>query len=311
MNASTISGSHTPFNVSLPAAGATNTKPLWAVIGVLGVSVLAMGASLVHINKRPIEPVASAVMPGISAAQKAVMPNTFAAVPIGESIDPSIEKIEEKKPKSLNSIAQAAPKNIAKIAMSDQPARPVKSAVNTATAPAEASVGVPTSVPSVGAAPAGRVAAASPVVPGQTAQAVPVCATCGTVESVTPIVRDGQSSPVGLIAGGVLGAVLGNQVGKGDGRVLGTVAGAAGGAWAGSTIEKKMNKQTVYAVRVRMQDGSSRSLEQANAPAVGAKVTVEGNTLKGEGGAVYAPAAVAATRAPVVQPSTDTNNRGG
>ena len=303
MNASTINGSNTPFNMSLPVASSANTKPLWAVIGVLGVSVLAMGASLVHITKRPIEPVANALVPGISTGQASMMPTRFSAVPLGESIDQSVEKIEGGKPVSVNSNAQAAPKNIAKIAALEQPARPVKSAGNAAPATTPVTA-------AVGAAPAVNVAA-SPVAAAPAVKAVPVCASCGTVESVTAVVRDGQASPVGLIAGGVLGAVLGNQVGKGDGRVLGTVAGAAGGAWAGSAIEKKMNKQTVYAVRVRMEDGSSRSLEQASAPAVGAKVTVEGNTLKGEGGAVYAPAAVAAKRVPVQQPSTDTNNRGG
>ena len=303
MNASTINGSNTPFNLSLPNAGASNTKPLWAVIGVLGVSVLAMGASLVHINKRPIEPAANSLMSGISTGQTRMVPTTFAAVPLSESIDKSVEKIVGGKPASVNSNAQTAPKNIAKIAALEQPARPVKSAVD----PAPATTPI---TAAVGATPAVS-GAAAPVVAAPAAKAVPVCASCGTVESVTPVVRDGQSSPVGLIAGGVLGAVLGNQVGKGDGRVLGTVAGAAGGAWAGSAIEKKMNKQTVYAVRVRMEDGSIRSLEQVRAPAVGAKVTVEGNTLKGEGGAVYAPAAVAVKRSPVQQPSTDTNNRGG
>ncbi len=94
------------------------------------------------------------------------------------------------------------------------------------------------------------------------------------------MVRDGKGGPAGVIAGGVVGGLLGNQVGKGDGRVLGTVLGAAGGAWAGNTIEKKMKKETVYSVRVRMEDGSTRTIEQATAPAVGSKVTLDGSTLQ-------------------------------
>jgi outer membrane lipoprotein SlyB len=106
------------------------------------------------------------------------------------------------------------------------------------------------------------------------------CTSCGTVESVTPITRPGQASGVGMVGGAVVGGVLGNQVGKGSGRAVATVLGAAGGGWAGNTIEKNMKKTTAYSVRVRMQDGSSRVLEQNAAPMVGAKVTVDGGSLR-------------------------------
>ncbi len=122
--------------------------------------------------------------------------------------------------------------------------------------------------------------------PGATAPAVaqapakPVCTSCGTVEAVTPVTREGQGSGVGVVAGGVLGGVVGNQVGKGSGRAVATVLGAVGGGWAGNEIEKNMKKTTVYAVRVRMEDGSSRTVEQASAPMVGSKVTVDGGALR-------------------------------
>ena len=120
--------------------------------------------------------------------------------------------------------------------------------------------------------------------PAPAAQPAPatkaICATCGTVEAVTPITREGQASGVGVVSGGVLGAVVGNQVGKGNGRAAATVLGAVGGGWAGNTIEKNMKKTTAYAVRVRMEDGSRRTIEQSSAPMVGSKVTVDGGALR-------------------------------
>ncbi len=116
-----------------------------------------------------------------------------------------------------------------------------------------------------------------------------VCADCGTVEAVTPVQRQGDVNGVavgnttiglGTVAGGVVGGLLGNQVGGGNGKTAMTVLGAAGGAFAGNQIEKNMKKVTVYQVRVRMNDGSTRNVEVSTAIAVGAKVIVEGNNLR-------------------------------
>ena len=140
-------------------------------------------------------------------------------------------------------------------------------------------------------APAAKKVAANAKAPTQVAQAsgssngnVPApttatCTRCGTIEAVTPFTRQGQASGVGMVGGAVVGGVLGNQVGKGSGRAVATVLGAAGGGWAGNTIEKNMKKTTAYSVRVRMQDGTSRVIEQSAAPMVGSKVTVDGGTL--------------------------------
>lgn len=116
-----------------------------------------------------------------------------------------------------------------------------------------------------------------------------VCTNCGEVEAVTPVQRAGQGSGLGVVAGGVLGAIVGNQVGKGNGRTAATVLGALGGGYAGNAVEKNIKKETAYQVRVRMEDGSVRTLEQSTAPALGARVTVDGNALRGSDGAVYAP----------------------
>ena len=116
-----------------------------------------------------------------------------------------------------------------------------------------------------------------------------VCADCGTVENVTAVQRPGKVNGVavgnttiglGTVAGGVLGGLLGHQVGNGNGRTAAAVLGAAGGAYAGNKIEQKMKTVTVYDVRVRMDDGSTRNLDISTAPAVGSKVVVEGNNLR-------------------------------
>jgi outer membrane lipoprotein SlyB len=115
------------------------------------------------------------------------------------------------------------------------------------------------------------------------------CATCGTVESAVAVQRQGKVNGVevgnttigiGTVAGGVLGGVLGNQVGGGNGKTAMTVLGAAGGAYAGNAVEKNMKKVTVYQMRVRMNNGSIRTIEQASPVAAGSSVVVEGNSLR-------------------------------
>lgn len=115
------------------------------------------------------------------------------------------------------------------------------------------------------------------------------CTTCGTVESALPVERQGKVNGVavgnttigiGTVAGGVLGGVLGNQVGGGNGKTAMTVLGAAGGAYAGNTVEKNMKKVTVYQMRVRMNNGSVRTIEQSSPVAAGSSVVVEGNSLR-------------------------------
>ena len=95
-----------------------------------------------------------------------------------------------------------------------------------------------------------------------------LCASCGTVESVRLMERKGSGSGVGAVAGGVAGALIGNQFGGGSGRTVMTIAGAGGGAYAGNEIEKNMNKSSAYQIKVRMADGSTRTLSQRDVPGV-------------------------------------------
>lgn len=250
--------SHTPES---------NTRPLWAAIGILGVCVLAMGASLVHVQRQPKEPDARALVPHMQQLVSSGMADSSTDLIDKSAAKPTPQAVATRTPSAATNNQNNSP-----------------SAQNTtAGAPAQASGEVqPTPV---------------------AVQAAPVCASCGTVAGVMPVTREGQGSGVGAVAGGVVGAVLGNQVGQGNGRTAATILGAVGGGWAGNKIEKNVKKQTMYAVSVRMDDGSVRNFEQATAPAVGAKVTVDGNTLRGSDGGEYAPAAKAKRKPQATQPA--------
>lgn len=250
-----------------------STRPLWAAIGILGISVLAMGATLVHIKQRPTEP--TALMPSMNYLTS---PADAVSEGKGKSNAMITEMADDKA--DAATVLSASKANTAPAKTAAKPAAPTKLAALQKPAPSAASRTANSAPQSEQVA-----AVAQPV-----AQAKPVCANCGTVESVNAVTREGQGSGVGVVAGGVVGAVLGNQVGGGSGRTAATVLGAVGGGWAGNKIEKNMKKDTVYNVRVRMEDGSSRTLQQASAPGVGTKVTVDGSTLRADGGGVYAPA---------------------
>ena len=104
----------------------------------------------------------------------------------------------------------------------------------------------------------------------------PVCANCGVVRSVRAVENERQASGLGALAGGITGAVIGNQIGEGQGKSLATVAAAVGGAVAGNSIEKNMNKARTINVNVRMEDGSTRTVQMATDPGLlpGDKVKV-------------------------------------
>ncbi len=255
------------FTPTMPAA---STKPLWAAVGVLSICVLAMGATLVHVNKRPV-PLAQAALPFASA---------LAMNPAASGGMITEEKLTEKPAVAGTKSAQGAVKSGASTSAAtaaktstSTPAStksPAATAPNTSPAPApEVATGYP-SVISPNPAPAVVVQA----------PAKPICASCGTVEAVTPITKQPDGSGVGVIAGGVLGGVVGNQIGKGNGRAATTILGAIGGGWAGNAIEKNMKKTTAYSVRVKMEDGTRRTIEQSSAPTIGSKVTLDGNLIR-------------------------------
>lgn len=239
---------------AVPAAGGSTNRFLWASVGALGATTLALGAALVQVNLRSADEVAPATpltTATVAAALPAPeLPAVQAAPPLAVAAPEKIQKVAKAPVKT----AQTAPKTIAK------------------TSPAAAEPAVVDSLP-------GRDQSWEPVAAAPQPAPKVVCASCGTVETVTPIQREAAPSGAGAVAGAVLGGLVGNQFGGGDGKALATIAGVLGGGWAGNTVEKNMKKETVYQVTVRMEDGTVRRLEQSSPASVGARVTVEGNTL--------------------------------
>ena len=100
-------------------------------------------------------------------------------------------------------------------------------------------------------------------------QAAAVCKSCGVIESVRSIEHRPQGSGVGAAGGAIIGGLLGNQVGGGHGRQLATVAGAVGGAVAGNQVETHMKTTRTWRIVVRMDNGTTRTINQSAQPAWG------------------------------------------
>lgn len=140
---------------------------------------------------------------------------------------------------------------------------------------ADASAKAPAATTAAKTAPAKRAAA-------------PNCVDCGVVQAVTAVQRKGEGTGLGAVAGGVIGGVIGNQMGGGSGKDAMTVIGAVGGGVAGHEIEKRQRATTEYRIEVRMNDGSTRTLTQAQPLAVGQSVRVVGDQAVATGGAAGA-----------------------
>jgi outer membrane lipoprotein SlyB len=92
------------------------------------------------------------------------------------------------------------------------------------------------------------------------------CSNCGVVESIRLVHHEGRSSGLGAVAGGVTGGLVGNQIGRGRGNALMTIIGAGGGALAGNAVEKNMKSTSAYVSKIRMEDGTYRSVTQTSQP---------------------------------------------
>ena len=104
------------------------------------------------------------------------------------------------------------------------------------------------------------------------------------IESVHPVTVQGQSTGVGAVAGGAGGALIGSRIAGRGNHTLGGIIGAVGGGLLGNAIEHHARAVTEYDVHIRMDDGSTRVLRRATAPAVGEHVRVEGSTMREEPG---------------------------
>lgn len=226
-------------------------KWLWAAIGVLGLSVVALGTTLVVQNT------------GSKTAAADTQPLATQAVP-GQG-------------DAVNSTSKLAP------AMVGQGGVATNTVANRAPMPAPQQQPL-TSEQAYAAQPQGQGAGPSDL--QRTAARAPVCATCGRVESVQAVQQAAPATGVGAVAGGVLGAVVGNQIGKGSGRTAATVLGAVGGGYVGHKVEERTRTHTVYQVAVRMDDGSVRHFTRAQPPAVGTPVVLQGKGFRVDDGPV-------------------------
>ena len=114
----------------------------------------------------------------------------------------------------------------------------------------------------------------------QQVAAVPACTSCGVIDGYSAVQVKGQNNGVGAVAGGLGGALVGSKIAGRSNHTLGGVIGAVGGGLLGNAIESHERVTTAYDVRVRMADGSIRTVRQSYVPNVGQRVNVEGNTLR-------------------------------
>lgn len=295
---------------------AAPAKMLWGAVAVLGVAVVAMGATMLNMQGQnaPREPVAqlALALKSEKAAPEVIEVATPAAT-ANTQVPPTIVINNHMTPEKTRPVARtvaAAPARQAPVQISPAPVPAAQVITSPYPAPVPQVTGQQPSqqVPNVasGATIYSGYPAQTPTYPSNSPQAVypqpvyqpPVaqtqprssCFNCGTVESVSAVQRSASTGGTGAVAGGVLGAVVGNSIGKGSGRTLGTIIGAVGGGFAGNAIEKQMKKETVYQVRVRMDDGSLRTIEQTSAPSVGSRITLDGSETRapqaGTGGTI-------------------------
>jgi len=113
----------------------------------------------------------------------------------------------------------------------------------------------------------------------QQVAAAPVCTSCGVIDGYSAVQVKGQNNGIGAVAGGLGGALIGSKIGGRGNHTLGGAIGAVGGGLLGNAVESHERTSTAYDVRVRMADGTVRTVRQSTAPTVGQRVNIEGNTL--------------------------------
>lgn len=92
------------------------------------------------------------------------------------------------------------------------------------------------------------------------------CRNCGVVESIREIKQEGEGSALATLGGAAVGGAIGRNIGDGKGRVAAGIAGAIIGGVAGNNASKAHNATTSYQTVVRMDDGSTQTLNQSGAP---------------------------------------------
>ncbi|HEV8691676.1 MAG TPA: glycine zipper 2TM domain-containing protein [Ideonella sp.] len=226
-------------------------KGAWVALGLMAVAIVSLAAALVWRQA-----------PSPEFAQAVVSADTETAAPTAA----------DSPQRAVNAPQETA-------GAKPPPVQGTRPAPVTGAKPATAPSTAPSTAPGSTTAPA--MSSAGDSSPPATQQAVvSVCNSCGIVEAVEPVKREGKASGVGAVGGAVVGGAVGNRFGAGSGKTAMTVIGAIGGGLAGNAIEKHAKSETVYRMKVRMEDGTVRSVTQAKSVAVGSHVTVQGETLK-------------------------------
>jgi outer membrane lipoprotein SlyB len=93
------------------------------------------------------------------------------------------------------------------------------------------------------------------------------CSNCGRVAQVNTHEASDWKKYAAPVGGAVVGGVIGNQFGGGSGKTALTVVGALGGGLLGHKVESN-NRDNVYEVIVRMDDGTHRTVTYKSPPPV-------------------------------------------
>ncbi|MER1968745.1 glycine zipper 2TM domain-containing protein [Castellaniella sp. GW247-6E4] len=87
----------------------------------------------------------------------------------------------------------------------------------------------------------------------------------GTVVSVRPVtIQTDKTSGVGMVAGAAVGGVAGSTIGGGTGQILASMGGAILGGLAGNAIENAASKTKGLEITVRLDNGETRVIAQAD-----------------------------------------------
>jgi outer membrane lipoprotein SlyB len=197
------------------------------------VGVAALTGVLPHSTGKEAAPSAIVAAP----APLIAAPDIAAAVSAPTPAEKPAEEVAPMPPAAARSTPKPAHKKVAKAP------KPVQIAEAPQAVPAPQSAPFPPP-------PAPVVAAPKPVPAG----------ILGVVESVREIKQPQKTNGSGPILGGIAGAVGGHQIGSGNGNTLATILGAVGGAVAGTAVERNVRATSHWEVNVRLDDGSTRTM---------------------------------------------------
>jgi outer membrane lipoprotein SlyB len=95
----------------------------------------------------------------------------------------------------------------------------------------------------------------------------PAAPRVATVIGISQIERANPDTQiVGAVGGGLIGGLIGHQIGAGTGQALATVAGALAGGYVGSEIARRSDRETVYQITYRYDDGEVDNMTLPSKP---------------------------------------------